>query len=57
MKKIYISPAIKNETAMDTENMIAASVTGVGGNSGLEMGDGQTPGTADTKENDWDIWE
>ena len=58
MKKTYISPAIKNETALDTESMIAASITDVGGDSGLQPGTGQAPGTADTKESvEWDIWD
>jgi len=57
-KKTYISPAIKNETALDTESMIAASITGVGGDSGLQPGTGETPTTADSKESvDWDIWD
>ena len=57
-KKTYISPAIKNETALETESMIAASITDVGGDSGIGIGTGETPTNADTKESvDWDIWE
>jgi hypothetical protein len=54
MKKIYIIPATKVEAAV-IEEMIASSITEVGGNSGLGLGDGETPGEADTKEDDF--WE
>ena len=55
MKKTYIIPATKVEAAV-IEEMIAASITGILGDSGLEIGDGETPTDADAKEydDDWD---
>ena len=55
MKKIYIIPATKVEAAV-IEEMIASSITSVGGNSGLGLGDGDAPDVADTKESDG-FWE
>ena len=39
--------------------VIAASITGIGGNSGLEIGDGEIPTTADIKEFDFktNLWD
>ena len=54
MKKIYIIPATKVEAAV-IEEMIASSITEVGGNSGLQIGTGETPTNADTKEDSF--WE
>lgn len=49
MKKTYIIPATKVESAV-IEEMIAASITNVGGDSGLTFGEGDTPTDADVKE-------
>lgn len=49
MKKTYIIPAL-SEHNVQTEMLIAASITTVGGNSGLGMGDGETPAEADVKD-------
>lgn len=38
-------------TYMVATQMLAGSVTGVGGNSGIGMGDGDTPSEADVKGN------
>ena len=55
MKKTYIIPATKVETGV-VEQMIAASITGVGGDSNLPIGAGTAPDNADVKElGDWDI--
>lgn len=55
MKKTYIIPATKVEFAV-VEQMLAASIRQVGGDSGLQIGTGETPTNADVKENgDWDI--
>ena len=56
MKKIYIIPATKVEAAV-IEEMIAASITGVGGNSGLGLGEDETPDEADVKESGDNFWE
>ena len=49
MKKTYMSPALNKQTIM-TEKLISASITTVGGNSGIQMGEGETPEEADVKE-------
>ena len=55
VKKTYIIPATKVEYA-DVEQMIAASITGVSGDSNLPIGSGTAPDDADVKElGDWDI--
>ena len=61
MKKNYISPEV-NITYVEAHNMIAASVTNVGGDSGIEKGDGETPTEADAKGYrtttvEWENWE
>ena len=49
MKKTYIAPALDVQH-VQAEMMIAASITGIGGNSGLEMGEGNAPEDADVKD-------
>lgn len=49
MKKTYIIPAL-SEHNVQTEMLIAASITSVGGNSGIGMGEGETPTEADVKD-------
>ena len=55
MKKTYIIPAL-TEQRVQTEMMIAGSITGVGGDSGLQPGEGETPGEADVKRG-YDVWD
>lgn len=55
MKKTYISPALELMQA-EVQQMLAASITNVGGDSGIELGTGDTPVEADVKGEDWDIW-
>ena len=50
MKKTYISPAM-DVTYLVAEQMIANSITGIGGNAGIGMGEGDVPGEADVKGN------
>ena len=50
MKKTYISPAM-DVTYMVAEQMIANSITKVGGDSGIGIGTGETPTDADVKGN------
>lgn len=50
MKKTYISPAM-DVTYMVAEQMIAASITGIGGDSGIGKGTGEVPTDADVKGN------
>ena len=55
MKKKYISPAM-DVTFVAVEQMIANSITSVGGNSGIGLGDGEVPSEADVKDKgSWDI--
>ncbi len=50
MKKTYIAPELYLHH-VQTETMIAASITGVGGNSGIGMGSEEViPTEADVKE-------
>ena len=56
MKKTYIIPAM-DVTLVVAEEMIAGSITGVGGDSGIEIGDGETPGEADVKGNNYNVWD
>ncbi len=57
MKKTYMTPALRVKR-IQTERMVAASITGVGGNSGIGKGTGETPTNADTKgSGDWNIWD
>ena len=57
MKKTYISPEVI-ETILAVSKMIATSVIGLNGDSGLEKGYGEIPGEADAREQrqEWDIW-
>lgn len=52
MKKTYIIPATEISQGI-IEEMIAASITGIGGDSGLELGEGNAPEDADVKEFDF----
>jgi len=49
MKKTYMTPALSEHT-IQTEMLIAASITNVGGTSGIDMGTGETPTDADVKD-------
>ena len=42
MKKTYMTPALSEQHIM-VEMLIAASITGVSGNSGIQMGDEDIP--------------
>lgn len=59
MKKTYIIPAL-TEQRVQTELMIAGSITGVGGDSGIGIGEptpeNPTPGEADVKGN-YNVWD
>ena len=50
MKKNYIAPELTMQL-LQSEQMIATSITNVGGNSSIEMGTGETPEEADAKGN------
>ena len=56
MKKTYIIPATKVESGV-VEEMIASSITNIGGESGLPIGTGETPTDADVKESVDNFWE
>ncbi len=47
MKK-YIAPAL-DELNVNAEMMIAGSITDIGGNSGIDFGQDETPTEADVK--------
>ena len=50
MKKTYIIPAL-TEQRIQTEMMIAASITNVTGDANISIGTGETPTDADVKGN------
>ena len=50
MKKKYIAPALSTEF-VEEESMMAASITSIGGDSGIDLGGGATPEEADVKGN------
>ncbi|MBR4534066.1 MAG: hypothetical protein IKO85_05970 [Bacteroidaceae bacterium] len=50
MKKKYMTPALDVQYVQE-ETMIAASITGIGGDTDIELGVGDAPEEADVKEN------
>ena len=52
IKKTYIIPTIGVSLA-EVEQIIAASITGIGGDSGLEINTGEIPDEGDVKEFDF----
>jgi len=50
MKKTYIIPSVE-VTYVVAEQMVAASITSVGGDANIEIGTGETPEEADVKGN------
>ena len=50
MKKNYIIPAMQL-MEMGAESMVAASITSISGNSGIEIGTEETPTEADVNTN------
>ena len=56
MKKTYIIPTTE-VTFVVAEQMIANSITGVGGDSDIDLGDGEVPGEADVKGNSYNVWD
>lgn len=58
MKKTYIIPTTE-VTFVVAEQMIANSITGVGGDSGVTPADptDPVPGEADVKGNSYNVWD
>lgn len=50
MKKNYIVPALQSMD-MNVEQMVAASIKTIGGNSGIQLGEDETPTEADVNAN------
>ena len=50
MKKNYIVPSLQ-PMDMGVENMLAGSITNVGGNAGITPGDGEVPTEANVNAN------
>ena len=48
MKKAYMTPLATIEE-ITVENIIATSITSVGGDAGIEQGEGEAPNEADAK--------
>ncbi|MBO7068263.1 MAG: hypothetical protein J6W52_06240 [Bacteroidaceae bacterium] len=55
MKKTYIIPATEISHGI-VEEMIAASITNIGGDSDLKLGEGDIPDEADVRESE-NIWD
>ena len=56
MKKTYIIPTTEISQGV-VEEMIAASITNVDGDSGIGLGTGETPNEADVKESGDSFWD
>ena len=57
MKRIYLVPETEVIT-LDVVQMVASTIRSTDGNTGIDMGTGNTPGTADVKgdfddDDDW----
>lgn len=50
MKKNYIVPALQSMD-MNVEQMVAASIKNIGGNSGIQLGEEEVPAEADVNAN------
>ena len=57
MKKEYMAPAIRINDAELEALMNPASITDVGGNSGIEIGTGETPTDADARYGYRSVWD
>ena len=53
MKRIYLVPETEVIT-MEVVQMVASTIRSAGGNAGIDLGTGTTPGTADVKGDDFD---
>lgn len=58
MKKTYIIP-VAESISFEVESMIANSIKQVAGDSGITIGEGTAPATADVKTNtvEWEKWD
>ena len=56
MKKEYMAPAIRINDA-ELGDLLQASITQVGGNSGIEIGTGETPTDADARYGYHSVWD
>ena len=54
--KVYKAPAAR-DIKMEHRLLNDASITNVGGNSGIGMGDGETPSTADSRRRRNTFWD
>jgi len=48
MKKTYIAPVVEG-VIMDAESLLAASITGITGDAGINLNEGTTDAEADVK--------
>ena len=56
MKKEYMAPAIRINDA-ELGDLLQASITQVGGNSGIGLGDGDAPAEADARYGYHSVWD
>ncbi len=55
-KKQYIAPCLK-ATEVTLAQMTCASITAVGGDAGITLGDGDTPDSADGRRGGFSVWD
>lgn len=48
-KTIYMAPAIEVSTLVEETSILQSSITEIGGDSGIKMGEGDAPSSADTR--------
>lgn len=48
-KTIYVAPAIEVSTLVEETSILQSSITDIGGDSGIQMGEGDAPASADTR--------
>lgn len=57
MKKIYQNPELTVVAVNVKTAILEPSITGVDGDSGIDLGDGEVPGEADVKGNSYNVWD
>lgn len=48
-KTVYMAPAIEVSTLVEETSLLQGTITEIGGDSGIGLGDGDTPATGDSR--------
>ncbi len=48
-KTVYMAPAIEISTLVEENSLLQSTITEIGGDSGIGLGDGETPATGDSR--------